>query len=536
MLRERINSVAFITDPLGGTLNHRENPFNNPTIWTGADFNPTNPYKKELLPIELNKLDIEQQMLLAEVIMFLPYIEKGLPIPEETLSYVRSNEFTSMTEALTDGVINSTSRRWDARLRDQVAYNHQLIHMLGDGITGKDGVEGIFDLAKKDKRYTPELHRRQIEMNNQLILNEASEIGLLESHINVSFSPFPFDMDMKTAAKLGYFVDEKVGMIRLFTEGPNKQIVTMQISVPNCNLKALTNTIDELQSIEGSIVTKVYEYSKSTNILGTQIFIPKDCLPRGIVDIIEMHDNQLSQINGDSYFLGKQVNSGTQHNYDQIYRNTNQADEGLQNALTHLVKFDRELAVSLVNQSPTPTIVASILSFIKSSNQIELSYSEIDLLNMSLVNITPHGAALIKKLETIKIYAFASTAVNPEKARQIFHHDNSAIQQAYADNHINHYNNTKIIDTIFRGSVTFFRCGLEISKGQQLDEDFSLSNTPMSNIKNAFFGSVEKDSKGSLEFPCHLCGAKNKRPRGKTIKYCRSCGGDISCGHKTDID
>lgn len=69
---------------------------------------------------------------------------------------------------------------------------------------------------------------------------------------------------------------------------------------------------------------------------------------------------------------------------------------------------------------------------------------------------------------------------------------------------------------------TYSGCGMSISASGQLDR---LGY----GVESSLSSSIGSDKYGSLKFDCPKCGYENTRQRGKLIKCCQSCSGDVTC-------
>lgn len=430
----------------------------------------------------------------------LTVTENGYDIPPDILDYTYNNEKTATIEAATQDMISVTHQRWDKDAHDCVAFGSPVLSILGSGID--------------DARSQFEYERRVIEFHDAEAFNTALADGAMNDSVKVTFSPFPDDVEREAAEESGY----KGAMVRLFSY----DAATADIEVHQINFEVSDN--QALASVARMLGAYCSRQKTSNELLATQIYVPKETFPRGVVDIAEAYDRVLeyqAQVAGNDtkYLCGRPVLTKNDQDYNALYEKSEILEHTIDPLIQSVVDTDVELAISLHEGKASTKVQTKIQSFLQLDEETgALSTAQKDALIAGLLGtFTKDTAHVLKSLELVRTWSVVSSLANARRAEALFGKDNVArIRQQYADDPtvlMNGYDLDRVIASAQK-EVVFIRCGGKIQSGVE-----SLYAAPLETVQGALFGD-ELSIQTSEPFKCPDCKHTSHKPVGNRCPHC----------------
>lgn len=335
-------------------------------------------------------------------------------ISQDALQYAYFNEKTAAIEAATNDIISITYQNWDPVFSETTAFGKSVSEM------NKRGLQSVIALNEENGGiYSFEVERRNIELADSIITNLKIKDGTLTTHYKIVISPYPQEADADIAKSLGYHYQGETAKVRLY-DFDDSAVKAYQIEL--CGHEII-HFIETIRSLSGD---SSYSASHSSEILATQLYIPKDSLSRGIVDIARIYDQVLEKATGNAHYLGRVDRSG---NYDDLFGKTRIVEEEIEPLLHALLETDIELAKSLLQGIPTGKIREKIDYFVNAKiERLEDGYlldrDKRSRLSSAIVGtngqFTQEHAEIIKSAELVRTWSIIACLVNPKKAEKIF--------------------------------------------------------------------------------------------------------------------
>ncbi len=338
-------------------------------------------------------------------------------IPDNIKLYIEADVRTQAFEAVAPGTIMTTYQAFDRGKKEFVGYGFSTTEIY------KKGLGDIAELRKKHGNNIDfEEERRTIELLDAYALNNSIVDGSdrMAENIKVVISPFPKGADKKTAKEIGYFADKEIAMVRVMEFDPETDLMKVsQIAVEKTDLEMFASLVSLLKG------EKIEEPISATDILGTQIFIPKGKVTNGVVDIARIYDRYLETKTGERHFLGEDIGYAKK-DYQVIVENSKQAESLTQPIVNHLVETNIELAKSLINGSATDFIKNSVRltlqqtkdgkSLLDDTKRLVLSESLTGKFDIS-------AAEALKDFVTKSDYLAMLCLTNRDRANEVFNVD-----------------------------------------------------------------------------------------------------------------
>jgi len=389
---------------------------------------------------------------LAEAgIAYKSLTEKG-SVSTETKRYIEANERTKAFEAATDKLIMRTFQYWDNEKKCLIGFGVPTISIYENGLKAIQN-----KMEKEGGKFDFEKRRRQIELADAQVTNDAIDWGLLDKYTKVTISSFPQEADPDTARLVGYFPERKIAMVRVQDFNPENGILTTtQIMIDNSDAAIFARLAAKLV---GEDEDKVGNFD-SSRVLGLQLLVPKEAGVE-VTDIAKMYDRVLKETNGREFFFGQETSENNNNSYEMIAEKTRTIEERTEPLIKKLVETDIQLAHSLYQGKTNEKVEEKIMNLIglQDENRFFLSEHNRNVLRKALSgDFSPEAARIIKEFETKDVYLSILCVANPDQAEKLLgKKQTQKVQRAYVSRPEEFVNKYQVFNP--RSDTILYFCG-----------------------------------------------------------------------------
>lgn len=405
----------------------------------------------------------------------------------DAVDYVRCNELTAAMEAVTERFLSVTFQEWDEELGGFRAFSeHETVAAMTRRGFSKMSDESVFRFEKD---------RRKLEYGEAVLLDSQYK-GLLRDHVLLTISPYPDEVPEFIAGAKGYKSETKQAMLRWHELSEKGEKTVYQLNLDNAD----HSSVEVFSELIRQLGDSDFIGESTLDILASPIFISKDKITNGVIDIARVYDSILEKesTNTKHYFCGRVVANETQKLYNDLAKKSELMVEESSDLMERMVELDMELAESLEKGYTTKMIQSKIEYFFDARNDRDeflLDEGQRLLLGKyigvnSNTSFGVDAAKLLKSVETIRAWSILSCRFNREQAEMVFGEERvEQILVAFEDDYTDEDLAWAVLDNVVSqtNDLQFVVCG------------GSLKSYTGGNFFQSSLSSVEQDLFGSSE-------------------------------------
>lgn len=175
----------------------------------------------------------------------------------------------------------------------KVAHQTKVSMEFRDGSLGQGGrkLSGLHGNTLRNMVLKPEMLRRtKIELRNALLFEELHSAGALETHDAVVFSPASTTMSAIEKQEYGFFTDTESCSIQVLSADGDKATLQTAMVAGKAEPSGSRHDIQTIHKLAAANGLKLNE-TDGTEMLQYVMLVPKESVPNGISDIVELYDD-----------------------------------------------------------------------------------------------------------------------------------------------------------------------------------------------------------------------------------------------------